>query len=75
MTIDVLNISPMSSAGRLWSAWHEIWRVPTSLVNLWCYSAATMWLPHDHDHRPHGDYDQLSVPDALGPEAAPTLFA
>lgn len=75
MTIDVLDLSPMSSADRLWSAWHESWRIPTSLMTLWWQSAATMWLPHGHDHRPHGDHDQLPVPDTLGAETAPTLFA
>ena len=75
MTIDVPNISPISSVGRFWSAWHESWRIPTSLITLWWYSAATMCLPHGHDRRPHGDHDQLSVPDALGAETAPTLFA
>jgi hypothetical protein len=44
-------------------------------MTLWWYSAATMWLPHGHDHRPHGDHDQLPVPDTLGAEAAPTIFA
>ena len=74
MAYEVPDDSKMSSAGLLWTAWLQAWRLPAVLTTLWWNTAEMLWLP-THVSYGHGDHDQLPRPEPLDMEAAPALFA
>ncbi len=75
MRYEVPEDSRMSSEGRLWSAWLQSWRLPVSFMMLWWNSAAMLWLPSSSRTHHHGPHEQLSIPEPLNAQEAPSLFA
>lgn len=75
MGYEVPENSSMSPEGRLWSVYLQSWRIPVTLMTLWWNSAAMLWLPFSSSAHHRGPHEQLAIPEPLGAQEAPSLFA